>query len=204
MSKDDQQYIQQMTAAHSYGVGWATRSSTLNIFFYIFIFNLVISLPDAIQQHDMKHIWINVILLFVIFVLGVLFWRFSIRELKVIVADEGMIYTAERYTVYTPWENILRATLSPYGGLPALQLRTSAEDLPIEQGIGERRAAIKMRIRSKRPMKIQSRYEVYNYIPLTNNREDGLWQDVRRHLPDLEMNLPAAQPVKQSSSTRIF
>ncbi|GCE07295.1 hypothetical protein [Dictyobacter aurantiacus] len=204
MRKDDQQYMQQMTAAQSYSIGVQTRLPILFMFFSGVAIQQIVSLVNAAQQHDMRHVWIDVGVLLLIFLCGVYFWVFSIRRQQVIIANEGIIYVTDMYTLYTPWENILRATSSPYGGLPALQLRTSAEALPIEQGIRERRAAIKMRLRGRRSVKIQSRYEVYNYIPLTNNREGGLWQDVRRHLPDLEMNLPATQPVKQSISTRIF
>lgn len=139
------------------------------------------------NQRKPEVVLIDLAILFFFCVLwGIVRWL--LRKQALIVGKEGIIYTSGIYTVYTPWENISKLANSPYGAQPALQLRESPKPIALEQGIQEQRAAIENTFRPNRPIKITSRYEQYNYLPLPPHwRKSAPWQDIKRHVPELEI-----------------
>lgn len=189
MFKNDALGTYQLSEAHSYIIGAKRQLTFMTVFIWgaLIIYQMV-SLVRAIYAHDMFRVWGAVVLIFM-FCLAISSTLYAATKQRLVVGREGMIYTSGAYTLYTPWQNIQKVVRSPHTGEPALHLQHPAEEMPIEQGIREERAAIKVRFHTKRPVKIESRYDLYNYIPLPVVKND-LWQDIQQHLPEMDMTVP--------------
>ncbi|GCE31636.1 hypothetical protein KDA_71200 [Dictyobacter alpinus] len=203
MNKHDSSQTYQLSEAHSYSIGATRQLSALAIFLWgsLTIYE-VTSLVRAIYAHDMYRLWASLATIFMFCLVGAA-TLYGATKQRIVVGREGIVYNSGAHILYTPWQNIHKLVLSPHTGEPALQLQKPAEALPIEQGIREERAAIKIRFYGKRPIKIESRYDLYNYIPLPAIKND-IWQDIQQHVPGLDMTLPGSQSTVNSALTRIF
>ena len=189
MFKVDASYKPQLSEAHVYSLGYTSRFPLLGYFLGLYLLEEIYYLITAIHDQDMHRLWMTLALLILFCLFAVLLWRSGIQR-QLIVGSEGIVYVAGMYSLYTPWHNISKVVLSPHNGEPALQLQLPIETLPLEQGIGEQRAVVKSRLRTKRPVQITSRYDIYNYIPLPPKKA-GLWQDIQQHVPHLDMTVPS-------------
>ncbi len=113
---------------------------------------------------------------------------FVFGRVRLITGREGLIYVGLRRTVFTPWENIVKViNMSRGGGM--LQMRVLPEQLDLEQGIREHRAAIETKNKLMSSQKSYSPYDSYHLIPLLRpglpSRKSKLGQDLLHYAPQV-------------------
>lgn len=111
---------------------------------------------------------------------------FSLRDLRLITSDEGiMFYGQGGYRVYTPWNNIAgRTTWSTgRGSIQAIRLSVPAKEMSIAVGVQMRQPAIEKR--GWIPM-MDTTHQTTSIIPvgyfMDNWQRSPLAQDIRQHV----------------------
>lgn len=180
---------------------YAVRHWMLKAGFYFVIGFVIVNLLLFVMHPDVSMATSNLVYaLFYCVGLG-LEWLL-IKPHFFVIGREGLIYFAGTYVIYTPWENISGFDrISVEAGF-GLSLKNVPQPMAIEQGIREGQVAIISGIRPNRGIKITSRYDGRNHIPLSRSlifwRQTSLVKAIQHYLPQVEIDFTYRSLVRQA------